>query len=1350
MSGEAEETEYEDVGKAIEYESTQTCEPQEGMFRTVQEPDGDISVTDGLKTQGLPTRQAHLEAVMTETKSKSRKAAAVLEKLTERKSQVEENVQKETEQHKVSQSSEVKNESSESSAEAASHQKQETFEADAKIQRLKDKPESSVRKTELPSKPLGKVCLPKKSEESDVEEKLVEAANITIQSVQSKAATVKDPKTTPTEELNKTENVSKSDEIMNRFTEQDAAIKLKVRNANETMKGLQLSSPEMEENMSELDDVRFEQAEVETSVPPETDATKVTDGTSSDKVPLEEKGRGQIQDQSEIIIRDSKSTTERQGDSSSVEPAKDLSLAQAASKFHPKIKTQVRDFAGSKHHMAESISAKEGDQGSEEPQRLVKAEEALVESVQNKTTVKDRCSKAKLTEEMELTLKPSQDIDVVEIKPEEVSEEPAEKEAAFSPEEVPESEASPLKNEGGQMLRKWDKAADETAPDAWTDLKKPTTQQEASDTPVTIKARQKGTAISATGKQRTTEATGDATKKESPEPERTVVEEDQLKGNTVTDQTFKVFTLQETTATRQQMERTASATPIVEETSEEVNTDPDTLPETRNTKTKNVISIEDWIQKSQEQQIKRKVVVGKTRKEGMAKTESRSLKEATPKTGDVTDEPQSAVVLVKDRGNQTRLAEGGQQVHKTGPEEAVRDDASQPVSHKKSEKDKTSKSGNSKKVTEEERRDPAATDLHTSVRPLRATAMKQKQVETQTSVVSAERPTTKQTIKTAGRAQSTAFDDVVKEKAEGNMLNLETDESNRVAPREKKRLERQEHLKVTQLQRKHSGEDKETGDTRQPEPIPTKTEETEKVAGEAEEKNQTPRPTETKMMAEMKVTEKKPGDLCHTTDFKHIPHETKEQSEQVPQKKEATEEHPKSDQMSDIILEDVVTKKSRSLEAEGQRLDKNRNLCLEEVQSKTDIVRDECRSFTVFETKLSQATKASVAPVTEAASEKHLITPLRDLKPGTPQRFIVLDKLEKHLASEKETVNELQRQESTKASVDTVAGDQEFKQLKEVTSQLKTGRTALDEGKIPSKQETKATRGTLLRGDTTQGHEEGQYKGEETGEGFQSAVDVVKDVCPPVDTKQQQASRTPVVDAAHEKPLVAKEQDTLAAALQTCSSSDDGVKVTRSVEREGYESNDTSYAAKTKEVPQNTCGKRSRMAEVVGTIPIKFPELTESSAPGEEIPSQMVACKPDTGTGSTVKGEHAEMAFKGSRLSDIVTTRMEPKACKEGSKDEPNTEQSVNRAEVVFESQESKDGFDVRLWREPAVREPSVTDHTIGGRPQSDDRFTLQPTRSREAPGCRSVVETRGLTPEGTEHAFLQEACRGTEEELCH
>lgn len=1386
MSEETEETEFR-----MKPESTQTEEPQGGSFRTLLEPGGvseirgDLSVTEGLETQGLETRQNTSKVVMAETESKNKKTAAVQVKVTEQKEDTTDN----TEEHpQVSQNNETLNESPEMSAEAVSHQKQFASEADAKIHKLKDK-------SKLSSKPFENICLIKKLKETDQEEKILEAENIEITpkiqeadniTIQSKTITVNDTRTSPTEE-------------------QDAATE------SEILKKIQTLSPKMEQNTSDSGSVRLEQTKEKSSVPAETEAAsplvqtdvcmKITDGKSSESFPLEEEDRKKERRliQSDVIIKDVKSNADSRGDQISpneekVETAKDPLIAEDASNICTKIK-KIRDIAGSKHDMAESVSAKESEEGLEELQGLEKPGEAPVEAV--------KYSKVTPTEDMELILKQTQ-ITETEIKPEGASKEPAEKEV-----EVSELEASSPQNERRQMSDKSDR--DETA----VDTNKTTVEEEHLDTAVL-------NMIGSTEKQQKTEATLDATKRESISQQKCTLAEDQEKVTTVKDETLKYFPLKQTIAMQEQMGRKVSVTPIIEKTSEEPKIAPEKLSELRKTeltaineniseadgtlkestfqklvkireavdketlpksvpvqdKTTKVRSIEDWTLKSHEQQLKVPDVCHRrsTRKEGMAEPESSSLKEETqtsPKTEDTIEELQSEVVLDKDRNNQTPLAEDQQF------DAAVRGDPSKTVSQKKGGTDKIPKSRKSE-VKEEKFQDTAVLDVYGSIKPLGATKMKHEQEETMTLGVSAEKPTTVQNVKTGLPQQSSVSDDVVKEKAEEIMLNLVKSESNRAAPLEKKSLNGQESFEVTQEQssaedgasERCAGKGKEPGDIRQSETFPTKTEESLTKTEQTdhftrlEEKNQT----------EVKVKDQKQEKLSHKKDIKHISHETNEQSEQVSHKKEAAEQ-PKFDKISDIILEDV-TKKSRSLKENGQRLEQHINVSVDDTQSKM-----ESSVFTLTkttETKPEQAQRVIVAPGMEVASEELTVAPLQGFISGDLQRFVVANELEKDLASRKKEGCESQSPESTKESVDVVAEKQEVTQLKQVTSQLTT---ALD--KIPAKQKIKAPREDT--GLSSPGQEEVAC------EDLQSKTDRVKDVflsvSPTVDTKQQQIERKVLrpagMDAADEKLVIAKEQDALAPP-QRFVSRDRRVEDIQSTEREGYRSPGISlktddatdqiekrdeifpdsrvtavkiHSDKTKAVPQgqDTSEKYSRMGEVVGDIPTKVPELTKSGVPREDVQSEMVTCRTDPATAGNIKGaevklEHAESRItvtpaaemtgresllSGRHTDDRITAKQEGKASKEDAKYEQN-----KGGQLADRSEESKHGLDGML-----CSEPSVTEQTSRGQ-QSDDTFRTPPPETREVPQIQSIIDTSALTPEGKEHVLLQEAPRGIEEEL--
>ncbi|XP_071328805.1 titin-like [Trachinotus anak] len=172
--------------------------------------------------------------------------------------------------------------------------------------------------------------------------------------------------------------------------------------------------------------------------------------------------------------------------------------------------------------------------------------------------------------------------------------------------------------------------------------------------------------------------------------------------------------------------------------------------------------------------------------------------------------------------------------------------------------------------------------------------------------------------------------------------------------------------------------------------------------------------------------------------------------------------------LTDIEIKNIQSKETKFVKAKGQRLDKGTKM-YDEVQSKTVAVKNEYGSITPFEvteTKHEQAERTiSVAPVMEVASEKHLIVKDGDFKSDTLQRFIIPDKLVKHIASKKEDVYEsseglsikhLQNLKSSKESIEILAEKPDITDedinLKEVTSKFTTDKMAFVGDTIPTKQ----------------------------------------------------------------------------------------------------------------------------------------------------------------------------------------------------------------------------------------------------------------------------------------------------------
>ncbi|XP_031733095.1 titin-like [Anarrhichthys ocellatus] len=350
--------------------------------------------------------------------------------------------------------------------------------------------------------------------------------------------------------------------------------------------------------------------------------------------------------------------------------------------------------------------------------------------------------------------------------------------------------------------------------------------------------------------------------------------------------------------------------------------------------------------------------------------------------------------------------------------------------------------------------------------------------------------------------------------------------------------------------------------------------------------------------------------------------------EDISQKKEETKTE-KLLMFDKTSIEDIQTEKS--LREKGQRSDKVTRIPLKEVQSETVTVKDEYESvapINVMETKQEQVQQtASIAAVMDVASEKHLIVKEGDVKSDTLQRFMSPEKLVKDIASKKEDIYESsevllvkhsQSPESSKKSVEVLAEKQKITD--------KTDRIKFVDDTMPSKQKQTQQNTQEILGedaktevvvrDHPRKHEEVRYDrtkkadslkdhGKVTVEGVQSKTDTVKDafltVSPNVETKQEQiernASRTPVMDVAHTKPLIVKEQDIILETPQKYISPDDLFKDIPSRKTEAYESEDVKKDKSRLKLDQAEAfkvGESKSKVEILGEKTTKV--LPESTA----------------------------------------------------------------------------------------------------------------------------------------------------------
>ncbi|XP_068592434.1 uncharacterized protein [Cebidichthys violaceus] len=319
--------------------------------------------------------------------------------------------------------------------------------------------------------------------------------------------------------------------------------------------------------------------------------------------------------------------------------------------------------------------------------------------------------------------------------------------------------------------------------------------------------------------------------------------------------------------------------------------------------------------------------------------------------------------------------------------------------------------------------------------------------------------------------------------------------------------------------------------------------------------------------------------------------------EDVSQKKEETKTE-KPLMFDNTSIEDIQTK--TSLKEKSQRLSKSTKTSLEEVLSKTVVVKDNYGSVTPFEvteTKQEQVgRKVSVAPVMEVASERSLIVTEGDVKTETLRRSIASDKqlkVTEQVMSKVDLVQDQtemvsaigeelpERQEQIKRKT-SVASKPEVtsKVTPEIHSEMDKTTRVLQAEEIKTRQKQTETKTAVTSvTDTEIKHtepkkskslkEKGQRSDKVTRiplKEVQCETVTVKDeyesVAPinVMETKQEQVQKTAsvaaVMDIASEKHLVVKEGDVKSDTLQRFMSPDKLIKDIASKKEDVYESSE--------------------------------------------------------------------------------------------------------------------------------------------------------------------------------------------------
>ncbi|XP_037831932.1 titin-like [Kryptolebias marmoratus] len=122
-------------------------------------------------------------------------------------------------------------------------------------------------------------------------------------------------------------------------------------------------------------------------------------------------------------------------------------------------------------------------------------------------------------------------------------------------------------------------------------------------------------------------------------------------------------------------------------------------------------------------------------------------------------------------------------------------------------------------------------------------------------------------------------------------------------------------------------------------------------------------------------------------------HQTEKTPEQLKEDGQQSQSEPEAPRAPETKIRDQQSEKSKMLE--GQKVDKDSKTLQQEVQSKTETVKDEYGQISSFspETEQEQYERGSVGAVMEVASEKYLLAEDRHFKSNTLQRFMASDKL---------------------------------------------------------------------------------------------------------------------------------------------------------------------------------------------------------------------------------------------------------------------------------------------------------------------------------------------------------------------
>ncbi|XP_035532132.1 titin-like isoform X2 [Morone saxatilis] len=690
-------------------------------------------------------------------------------------------------------------------------------------------------------------------------------------------------------------------------------------------------------------------------------------------------------------------------------------------------------------------------------------------------------------------------------------------------------------------------------------------------------------------------------------PEGITVEQDQLKVSTVKDKTFKVTPLKEIKTTQEKIERKVLVTPLMEDTSEELEEAPEKLESA---------AVDEEIHVSYGVPPK----INKLQK--------------LPKTEDKIDEKLQSVVLpIKHKKGQTPLTEEKKTNQEHEP--LLRVDAAKETRPEEKVKGDTSER-KSKKFTVEEvqSRTVAVTNEYGSVTPFEATKIKQEQVERMNSVVPVMEDTVEQPLTTKDKHAKTdipqhltSADDVVKditsrkekeiipEESRDNLVPVRSKTGKKVFPIEKKTLKRQEQI--------HS-----TAAEAEPEVPYAKflaEYDPEKYAG-------------TEITVKHKETEK--GDVIHFEDkTAKLALLKKKKTEEI-QSKSVTVKHEygcvtlfevteiKQEQVK-RTLQEFASEKSQKVIDQNVMSDTSKHITVEQAKTKEDIGKYKPEKIEV-ERKVSGTAKPEV--LHEHTSEKLIVIdktstvlPVKEKKTRRTQIETVVSPVmevtKTDIIREKDALK-MSDESENKEATQTVEG-----QMFDKTSFIITG--DIQKKKSKSLKE----KGHTLDKSTKTSFEE-----------VQSMTVVVKDEYGSVtpfevaETKQEQIERkfsvAPVMEVASERSLIVKDGDIKLDTLQRYITPDELVKDIASRKENVYKLDDISLNT-------NESLKDIRVEQVKSKVDRVQNETEKVTPIGQKLPErqEQIQRKASVASKSEVTNQHSLVdASEKLTVMDKTTT----------------------------------------------------------------------------------------------------------------